>query len=458
MLNFAEYRRHVDELFLAALNAAEPGAAVERFIERGGHFVQIGEVRFDLDRGRLLIVSVGKAAAAMAEAALKRIGEEYCTAFVISKKGANEPAARAQMAFPHARWMVGNHPVSGADSIRSTRAVTEQLAGLTENDLLLCLISGGASALLTQPAVSLSDWQMLTNALLASGCTINELNTVRRQLDQVKGGGLARMAAPAPCVSLILSDVVGNPLKAIGSGPTVPVDEDPEEALRILERYKIAPAIGDAAYERISDALVEQDRVELSGPAAGEIHIVGDVRQAAEAARARAEALGFAAQLVTVHLEGEAREVGRVAAAIAKDAAADSCLILGGETTVTLRGDGIGGRNLETALAAAIALKEWPLTAIASLATDGEDGPTPAAGAVVAGWTAPAAESFGLSPEAYLNKNDSFSFFERLDETTGGQDLDERFFPPCLVISGSTGTNVNDLLLILTYEQMNETR
>ena len=178
------------------------------------------------------------------------------------------------------------------------------------------------------------------------------------------------------------------------------------------------------------------------------------MKQAAEAAMARAVELGFAAQVVTVHLEGEAREVGRIMAAIAKDTPPGNCLIFGGETTVTLQGDGLGGRNLETALAAAISLSEWPATAIASVATDGEDGPTPAAGAVVSGWTEPYAIKQGLSAQDYLDENDSYNFFRKLDVFTGALSNSTVFhYPPCLLLTGSTGTNVNDLIFILSYEE-----
>lgn len=457
MLKYEEYQQHSEELFQAALEAADPGNAVRRILHRQGRRLRIGDTDFECGQGRVFVVSVGKAALPMAEAASAVLQEALYAASVISKRGGKE-VENSPLAFhPHAQLMEGSHPVSGQDSVQATAEVIKCLAETTENDLVLCLISGGASALLTQPAVSLSDWQLLVNALLASGCTINELNTLRRQLDSVKGGGLARLAAPAQCVSLILSDVVGNPLEAIGSGPTVMVSESPAEALEILKRYEIADKIGAAAYGRIAGKLLETESSDASRPLRSEIFIVGDVKQAAEAAMTRAIELGFVSQIITAHLEGEAREVGRVIAAIAKDTLPGRCLIFGGETTVTLQGDGLGGRNLETALAAAISLSDWPNVALASVATDGEDGPTPAAGAVVSGWTAPYAMKEGLSAQEYLDRNDSYSFFRELDALTGAlaQENDD-YYPPCLVLTGSTGTNVNDLIFILTYEGAGE--
>jgi glycerate 2-kinase len=456
MLKFEEYRQHIEGLFAAALEAADPGNAVRSFLNRNGNFLRVGDTEVDISKGRVFLVSVGKAALPMAEAVFELLEDVLFTTAVISKRGGQEADNSFLKNSPRVQLMEGSHPVSGEDSVQSTARIIELLRQTTEDDLVICLISGGASALLTQPAISLNDWQLLINALLASGCTINELNTVRRQLDRVKGGGLARMAAPAHCISLILSDVVGNPLEAIGSGPTVILSESPAEAVEVLNRYEIAGVLDHAPYERISEALKDQEQVRVSAAASAavssKIFIVGDVKMAAQAAMSRAIDLGFVAQIITVHLEGEAREAGRFAAAIAKDTLPGRCLIFGGETTVTLQGNGLGGRNQEVALSAAIALSGWPQPVIASLATDGEDGPTPAAGAVICGGTIPFAASNGLSAQEYLHRNDSYNFFMELDELIKTR-KDDINLSPCLVITGSTGTNVNDLLFILTYEE-----
>jgi hydroxypyruvate reductase len=453
MLKYQDYRQHTEELFRAALEAADPGSALKRYFRRDGNRLYIDSSEIDIGSGRVFLVSVGKASLPMAEAAYQILGERLYAAGVISKRGGREPEGSPLAAHPRAQLMAGSHPVSDEDSVRATAEIVRLMSQTAADDLVLCLISGGASALLTQPAVSLSDWRLLVNALLASGCTINELNTVRRQLDRVKGGGLARLASPARCVSLILSDVVGNALEAIGSGPTYTIAESPEQALAVLEQYDIARSMDQAAYRRISEALLhERDDRTRNMPPMSEHFIVGDVKQAAKAALARAESLGFDAKIVTVTLEGEARKVGRNTAEIAKKTPPGRCLIFGGETTVTLRGDGLGGRNLETALAAAISLADWSRIAIASLATDGEDGPTPAAGAVVSGWTAPVAAREGLPPQDYLEQNDSYSFFEKLDGRTRALRTSNECYPPCLVVTGSTGTNVNDLIFILAYE------
>jgi hydroxypyruvate reductase len=330
-----------------------------------------------------------------------------------------------------------SHPVTDERGVNATAKAIELAKRAQGGDVVLCLISGGASALFAHPLIPLSDWQQLTNQLLASGCTINELNAVRKQLDEVKGGGLLKLAAPATCISLILSDVVGNPLDVIGSGPTVPNPDDPATALRVLRRYNMQDKLATDLWIKVSDKLEE---IEGSKPGAyppSYNYVIGDVQLAAEAAQKTATELGFHSVLLTSHLEGEAREVGRVVAALAKDMQPSDCMILGGETTVTLKGNGLGGRNQELALSAALAIDGWEKLVLASFATDGDDGPTDAAGAIVTGLTITRAESQGLDPVAYLDSNDSYHFFNQ----TGG-----------LIITGQTGTNVNDLIFLLKYQ------
>lgn len=423
----------------AALAAADPATAVSRHLHKNGRRLHVADVTHPLDQGKLYLIGVGKASVPMAAAAAALLGDDLTAGVVITKRTAEQQEASLPATLT--RYEAA-HPVSDESSIRATKAALDVLADTTADDLVLCLISGGTSALLTRPSLSLKVWQALNEALLASGCTINEFNCVRRQLDRVKGGGLAQAAAPARVVSLILSDVIGNPLPDIGSGPTVPTDESPADARAVLARYRIGQQLNVSAWEQIMHALRRsQDEEERPSP-----HnvIVGDVRSAAEAAADAARQLGFDTQLLTARLEGEAREAGRFVTALAKDAAPGTCLLLGGETTVTLRGDGIGGRNLETALAAAIALDGWPQRAIASVATDGDDGPTQAAGAVVTGETVENGRSQSLDPIAYLENNDSYTYFQTLDDTLPDEQK-------CLIKTGLTGTNVNDLIFILRY-------
>ncbi|MCP4419815.1 MAG: DUF4147 domain-containing protein, partial [Chloroflexi bacterium] len=271
---------------------------------------------------------------------------------------------------------------------------------------------------------------------------IQEANTVRRQLDGVKAGGLARLAAPANVISLILSDVIANTMDneliAIGSGPTVATNETPADALAVLEQLQIEKWLQTAVYQTIQTTLRQTAQTAVSPNNIIDNIIVGNIQQSAEAAVVAAHKMGFHTRLLTTRLEGEAREVGKLAAAIAKDAPTNSATILGGETTVTLRGNGIGGRNLETALAAAIGLAGWPNRAIISFATDGDDGPTGMAGAIVTGSTV----QNQATALQHLNQNNSFTFFKTLDTATTN---------PHLIQTGPTGTNVNDLLIILNY-------
>lgn len=451
MVRFQDHRQHVEELYAAALAAVEPRAVVQAHLRRAGDTLHVADFSHDLGQGQVIVISVGKAAQPMAAAAVETLAGKPFTAVVISKQHAVQAGADILAGDPAVHLLHGSHPVSDEDSVSATAVATAAARDAGPDDLVLCLISGGTSALLTQPRIPLADWQALTNVLLASGCTINDLNTVRRQLDEVKGGGLARLAAPARCISLILSDVVGNPLEAIGSGPTILTHEAPQEALDVLARFGVAEHLPAATYGRVIAALAAQDERPVAPAAASDVRIVGDVRRAALAALARAMQLGFVSQLLTTHLQGEAREVGRVAAAIATDTPPGRCFVLGGETTVTLQGDGRGGRNLELALAAALALEGQESRVVASLATDGEDGPTPAAGAVVSGGTAVLARRHSLSPEQYLADNDSYTFFERLDTAVAAALPTVPFVAPAMVNVGSTGTNVNDLLIILTY-------
>lgn len=434
-LSFKHYADHIQAIISAALKTADPATAVQAHLHKKGDNLTIGPHSFKLGNGRLFLLSIGKAAVPMAQAALEIVGETAVSGGGIITKYLPENSTISLLAY------AGNHPIPSEKSVAATTAVINTLTNLSENDLLLCLISGGASALFTRPHLPLPVWQQLNQALLASGCPIQALNTVRRQLDAVKAGGLARLAAPAKVISLILSDVVGNELAAIGSGPTVASQETPADALAVLQRYDVGQFLETAVYQTII-ATLNKLAESTQTPPTNIIDnlIIGSIQQSAQAAADAAKTVGFHTRLLTARLEGEAREVGQFAAALAKDAPPQSATILGGETTVTLRGDGIGGRNLETALAAAISLAGWPQRTITSFATDGDDGPTSMAGATITGQTVQDSQT----ALAHLNSNDSFTYFQQLDTAGGG---------PHLIQTGPTGTNVNDLLIILNYEQ-----
>jgi hydroxypyruvate reductase len=339
------------------------------------------------------------------------------------------------------------HPVPDRNSVEATRDLAALLQHTTPRDLIFCVISGGGSALMTLPApeISLDDLQAVTHLLLRAGATIHEINTIRKHLDDIKGGGLARLANGATMVTLILSDVIGDDLSVIASGPTVPDPSTFAEAWQIVQKFALAQHLPAAVHTRLQrgaageilDTLKPGERLFERVQTV----IVGSNAQAAQAAEKMAQHLKFNTLLLTTQAQGEAREVAKVAAAIAQEIARytrpiskPACVILGGETTVTLKGHGLGGRNQEIALAAAIAIAGLPNTLIAALGTDGTDGPTDAAGAIATGETVGRAQAIGLDPQAYLANNDAYHFFQALND---------------LIITGPTGTNVNDLLFIL---------
>lgn len=414
-------------LLSAALEAVDPYQAVHR------HLPAL--------EGRVFGLGIGKAAIPMMDALAERI--PLAGGLAVTKFASGPSSARGR---GRGRYTVleGGHPVPDARSLEAGKRVLEFVSALHQEDTLVCLISGGGSALVTAPRVPLEDLQALTSSLLASGARIEEINTLRRHLDRIKGGGLAR-ATRAKIVSLILSDVIGNPLEAIASGPTVPDPTTREEALKILEKYLKLTTEKQRNTDSLSSVLEC-----LSGPKGletlkqneavfGRVQntIIGDNELAARAALGQARREGLHGEILTNELQGEAREVGReLARRLRLESSQRSgpfCLIAGGETTVTLRGAGKGGRNQELALAAVPELSGLQNALLIALATDGDDGPTDAAGAVVTGESAQRAAALGLEAADYLSRNDAYPFFEALGD---------------LLKTGPTGTNVNDLVFL----------
>jgi hydroxypyruvate reductase len=424
----------------AALEAVDPAAAVARHLKRKGTRLTVAGHRYDLEAyERVFVVGGGKATVALASAVAAVLGDRLTSGVGVTKYGHAAFTRRARpdtsSALSRIEIIEAGHPVPDQNSVRGARAIVDLVGQATDQDLVICLISGGGSALLALPVpgFTLGELQSTTEAMLRSGATIGELNAVRKHWSQIKGGGLARVAAPATVITLILSDVVGDPLDVIASGPTVADPTTVEDARAVLARYRIAPPRpipfqespkpGDPAFDRVLNV------------------IVGSNRLAAVAAVNRARELGYGSLLLGTFVEGEAREVAKVAAGLAKSIRScgdplppPACLVWGGETTVTVRGPGRGGRNSELALAAAVALEGWPGVLLMALATDGTDGPTDAAGALATGETVVRARALGLEPSAALAQNDSYTFFNSLGD---------------LVRTGPTGTNVNDLLFIL---------
>jgi len=340
------------------------------------------------------------------------------------------------------------HPVPDENGLRAANEMIALLRDADSETLVVCLISGGGSSLLVSPVVgiSLDDKRVMTGMLLRAGADIGELNTVRKHISSVKGGRLAEIAYPARVVSLILSDVIGDRFDVIASGPTAPDESTYGDAVGVLRKYSLI----DSAPEAVADFLRRgAEGLFPETPKSGnpvfettENIIIGSSRMALEAARAKAESLGFRTEIVTDRLTGEASAAGRRLAKAALEARNASraagvrtCLISGGETTVTVRGTGLGGRNMELALSFAIGMEGVDGVTLLSAGTDGNDGPTDAAGAIVDGGTIARAKAAGLDPGAYLHNNDSYNFFRR----EGG-----------LFVTGPTGTNVMDIQIMVS--------
>jgi glycerate 2-kinase len=438
-----EQREKVLAILSTALEAVDPIHAVKRHVSLAGDELRIGQRTYDLRKyGNIYVIGGGKAGASMASA-MEEILEERLTAGLINTK--YDYLAETKVV----RINEAGHPIPDAAGMNGAREIVELAARASEDDLVICLISGGGSALMTLPVkgITLADMEALTSALLRCGATINEINTIRKHLSQIKGGNLSRLAYPAEIVSLILSDVVGNPLDVIASGPTVPDSSSFAQAYGIIERYGLLDELPSSIVQHLRQGNegIIPETPKYGDPIFTKTHnlIIASNEVAAKAAMAKAEDLGFNALLLSTFVEGEAREAAHVFSAIAKEILHSgqpvfrpACVVAGGETTVTIRREGKGGRNQELALAAAIQLEGLDEAMIVALATDGTDGPTDAAGAIADGSTVRRATEKGLSAREYLANNDSYHFFEALGD---------------LIITGPTNTNVNDLTFVFVF-------
>jgi len=403
----------------AALKAVDPYYAVQK------HLPNIS--------GSVYGLAIGKASIPMLTALAEAI--PLSGALAISKHA----LSLSRNLFP---VFLGSHPIPDLRSLEAGTRVLDFVSALSEEDTLVCLISGGGSALVTAPydGITLEDMQALTSLLLSCGARIDEINTIRRHLDQVKGGGLAR-ATKARVISLILSDVIGNPLEAIASGPTFPNPTTNADAIAILKKYKIENQVSNSILQILESNSLLLGSEKRASRLQSQYLIIGDNKLAAQAALEQAQSEGIHAEILTNELQGEARDAGfnlahrlRVST---KQMTRPFCLIAGGETTVTIKGNGKGGRNQELALAAVNELRDLENVILIALATDGDDGPTDAAGAVVTGESAQRAESLGLRAADYLSRNDAYVFFEALGD---------------LIRTGPNGTNVNDLIFLLALD------
>jgi glycerate 2-kinase len=435
------------DIFSAALAAADPYYAVSRHLRIDGNTLLADGAVFDLARfERVVVVGAGKGASLMAKAVEDVLGDRVEAGIVIVKYG-HRAAVLSKIA-----QIEASHPLPDEAGVNGAGMITGLLGGVDEATLVICLLSGGASSLLVAPieGISLDDKRRTTELLLKCGASIHELNAVRKHLSRIKGGRLAELASPAPVLTLLLSDVIGDRLDVIASGPTVPDSSTFAEAMEVVKKYGIASGLPASVMRTLRDGI--EGRLKET-PKGGEPYfkrasaiVVGSLNESLAAAKEAALKTGFDADVVTAELQGEAREVARGLAQVVLNARASlrqgqrgRCLLYGGETTVTVKGAGSGGRNQELALAFAMEIAGSKGISMLSAGTDGTDGPTDAAGAIVDGTTAPTARSLGIDPAACLEDNDSYGFFQRLDTLSASKSH---------LKTGPTGTNVMDIQII----------
>lgn len=431
----------IAKIMQAALDAADPAFMVEKNLAWKENEIRVGTETYSLyPDSRIVVVAIGKASMSMAEAANRCLHGRVHRGVVVCKHNPNRIES-----FNNIVVHLGCHPVPDEKSVQGALKIRKTLERLTEKDLVLLLISGGGSSLVCLPApgVNLQDIQSVTTLLLKSGASINEMNAVRKHLDLIKGGGLLKMAYPARVAALVLSDVVNSPLDVIASGPAVSDPSTFDDARSILDHYIGIGKLPRAIATRIEKGCageVEESLKPIDLDSERAVHtIVASNKISAQAAYTAAISEGFTSEIITCELTTEARLAGEYMADLAevKGIKEGSWLgIAGGETTVKVTGNGLGGRNLEVALGAVRKLSGRKNTLLITLATDGEDGPTNAAGAFVTGNTLSSGVRIGIEPEKFLANNDAYHYFEK----TGG-----------LILTGPSGTNVNDLNFIFRF-------
>lgn len=419
-------KKHALQIFRAALDAADPQHAVLRHLQFDGRVLTAGRRKYKLANfDRIFVIGAGKASAAIASAVERLLGRRITGGVVNVPDGVSARLHRVQL-------HPARHPLPDERGVEGAQRIAEIARSAGTRDLLICVISGGASALLPapRPPLTLEQKQKLTRTLMNAGANIHELNAVRKHISVLKGGQLAALAHPATIIALILSDVIGDDLDVIGSGPTVADSASVSDARAVLAKYNVA-----------MPALLETPKPGDPRLALVQNLIVGSNRLAIDAAAKKAGDLGYRTLVLSTFIDGESRDIAAMHAAIAKEILSanrpvrrPACILSGGETTVTVRGPGTGGRSQEFVLAAAIALAGCESVTILSAGTDGADGPCDAAGAIANGQTMARGAALKLDARAFLANNDSYHFFEPLNG---------------LIKTGPTGTNVMDVRILL---------
>lgn len=434
-------RQDAHTLFQAGLVAVDPMEAIKRHVSLEGSLLQVGDRQYDLDGfDRVFVVGAGKAGASMSKAIEELLPGRINTGIVVVKHDHLLPTRTIEL-------VEAGHPLPDEDGTVGARRITELVRTATGEDLVICLLSGGGSALLPAPVpgITLAQKQEITELLLASGATINQINTIRKHISTIKGGQLARSVSPATLITLILSDVIGDPLDVIASGPTVPDSDSFGDCWHILDTFRLKEKIAEPILSRFRRGMKGRlpETPKPGDPAFEKTQnlVIASNALALQAAAKKARQLQYNTMVLSTFIEGETREVAKVHAAILKEILKSgsplprpACVLSGGETTVTIQGDGLGGRNQEFVLAAAIEIAGMDNVVCFSAGTDGTDGPTDAAGAIADGATVSRARALSLDPQRALRNNDSYHFFDPLGD---------------LLRTGPTNTNVMDLRIML---------
>lgn len=433
-------RKDALKIFYAGLRAVEPDVCMPEHVHLAGNSLEIGKRVYDLNTYKdIYVIGFGKASGFMAMTLERLLMNRITAGIVTVRYGYGAPCKII-------RVNEAGHPIPDKMSVRSTNDIIHLLEGVKENDLVICLISGGGSALFELPcdSITLEEIQELIGLLLKSGVSIDELNAIRKHISKVKGGRLAKMCK-GEVVSLIVSDVVNDPLDTIASGPTSPDYTTFSDCERVLIKYGLSQKVPKSIKEYIQMGL--EGKVEETPKVTDKLFdkvyhmIIGNNRMALHASCLKASELGYNTCILSSYIKGEAREVAKVFGALAKEIRCTggfmkrpACIIAGGETTVTVKGNGCGGRNLEFILSAAIEVDNLENVTVFSAGTDGTDGNTDAAGAVADGHTVMRAKEMHMVPDIYLMNNNSYPFFKNLDN---------------LIITGPTRTNVMDIMVLL---------
>mmetsp|Transcript_21709 Transcript_21709/g.10139 ORF Transcript_21709/g.10139 Transcript_21709/m.10139 type:complete len:452 (+) Transcript_21709:1705-3060(+) len=439
--NTTEMRDDAVRIFYAGLDAVEAGATVKRYCKIEGNSFCVRASQYDLCRFQnIFVVGAGKASAPMAQAIEDLLGKRISNGIINVKYGHIADLDRIEL-------VEAGHPVPDRNGEQGAQRILSLVRDAGKDDLVLCLISGGCSALLPLPAnhITLKDKQDTIKILLSCGTNIHEINAIRKHVSKIKGGKLAKAAYPCSTVSLILSDVVGDDLDVIASGPTVPDSSTFLDCIEIFDKYNIKEKLPQNIVSHIEqgDRSIVSETAKPGDPAFESVYnlIIGSNIEAIKEAKLKAESLGYNTMILSSMIEGDTRQAAQFHTAIAKDiiktgnpVSPPACILSGGETTVNVKGDGLGGRNQEFSLAAAIDIAGNDTVIVLSAGTDGTDGPTDAAGALADNNTERRAKAIGLDSHSFLLNNDSYIFFKKLDD---------------LFITGPTNTNVMDLRIIL---------